>query len=70
MTQTARTSPAFDPRLRFDIPNAVNLLGYSRAKLYQEIKSGSIRIIRDGRRVFIPGSEIARKSSLDDNGAA
>ena len=65
MQQTAKAQPAFDPRLRYTITTATDFLGYSRAKLYQEIRAGTIRVIRDGRRVFVPGSEIARKSSLD-----
>lgn len=65
MTQATKAQPAFDPRLRYTIPIAIDFLGYSRAKLYQEIQAGTIRVIRDGRRVYVPGSEIARKSAVD-----
>jgi hypothetical protein len=65
MTKSSNAAqPTFDPRLRYDIPESVSLLRKSRAAVYSDIKSGRIKVIRDGRRVYIPGSEIARLSAL------
>lgn len=65
MSKPQKTQPTFDPRLRYEIPAATSFLGYSRAKLYQQIAAGEIRVIRDGRRVYVPGTEIARKCAVD-----
>jgi excisionase family DNA binding protein len=57
-----------DPNRRYRItPDAIFLLGISRATLYERIEAGQIQTIRDGRRVFIHGSELIRYSS--PNGA-
>jgi hypothetical protein len=61
---SSAVTPTFDPRLRYDIPESVNLLRKSRAAVYEDIKAGRIKVIRDGRRVYVPGSEIARLSAL------
>lgn len=54
----------FDERLRYTIPEASLLLRQSRAKTYIDIRNGNLRVIRDGKRVYIPGSEIVRRSTL------
>lgn len=56
--------PQFDPRLRYPVETAAQYLSISRAFLFKKIKSGDIVTIADGRRVFIPGSEIARLSQV------
>jgi hypothetical protein len=65
MTSRVATSAAqLDARQRYTIPETNAFLRQSRAKTYQDISSGSLAVIRDGRRVYIPGSEIIRRSSL------
>jgi hypothetical protein len=49
---------------RYPIAQANKLLAQSRAKTYQDIANGNLRVIRDGRRVYVPGSEIIRRSTL------
>ncbi len=56
--------PALDERQRYTIPESAYYLRFSRAKLYQLIKAGEIRVIKDGDRTYIPGTEIIRKSTL------
>ena len=51
-----------DTNQRYEIPEACNYLRVSRAKVYQQIRAGEIRVIKSGRRVHIPGAEIARLS--------
>jgi excisionase family DNA binding protein len=51
-----------DIHQRYDIGEAVRYLRISRARLYQKIASGEIRLIKDGRRSFVPGSAIAEAS--------
>jgi hypothetical protein len=53
-----------DTRQRYQIPEAVALLRKSRASIYLDIKAGRLKVIRDGRRTYVPGSEIARLSEL------
>jgi hypothetical protein len=61
--------PAFDPLQRYEIPEANALLRQSNAKTYGDIKAGKIRVIRDGGRTYVPGSEIARLSTLPADAA-
>jgi excisionase family DNA binding protein len=49
---------------RYPVEIAAAYFGVSRAHLFKRIKNGEIATIRDGRRVFVPGSEIARLSKL------
>lgn len=52
----------FDDRLRYPIPEAATFMRISRAKLYQNISAGLISTVKDGKRIFVPGSEILRVS--------
>jgi hypothetical protein len=56
--------PALDPLQRYEIHEAGAYLRQSRAQTYKQIKRGELRVIKDGKRAYIPGSEIARKSAL------
>lgn len=58
------TPPTLDPLQRYSVPEANAFLRQSNARTYQQIKSGELRVIRDGGRTYIPGSEIARRSTL------
>jgi predicted DNA-binding transcriptional regulator AlpA len=46
--------------LRLNIPRACAALDFSRAKVYQLMKSGELRAHHDGRRTFFLPSEIER----------
>ncbi|GAA1951148.1 helix-turn-helix domain-containing protein [Microbacterium deminutum] len=49
------------PLLHPVYPDASTLLGgMSRSKLYTEIKSGAINVVRVGRRTYIAHSELER----------
>jgi hypothetical protein len=60
----------FDPRLRYDVPEGAGLLKQSVSQTWIDIRNDRLRVIREGGRVFIPGSEIVRRSSLPEQGAA
>jgi hypothetical protein len=53
-----------DPNQRYTLQIAVALLRQSMSKTHKEIRAGSLRVIRDGKRVYIPGTEIIRRSTL------
>ena len=53
-----------DPMRRYDVDMACDFLGVSRATLYKRVKAGEIRTIKDGSRRFVPGTEIARLSTV------
>lgn len=55
---------SFDPQLRYDVPTASALLRQSIGKTYKDIRAGTLTPIKDGKRCYIPGTEIARRSSL------
>jgi len=56
--------PPIDVLQRYPIEEAILYLRQSRARTYKQIKCGELRVIKDGKRAYIPGSEIARKSTL------
>lgn len=56
--------PPLDPHQRYEIPEASAYLRQSVAKTYIDIKAGTLKIIKDGWRSFVPGSEIIRRSTL------
>lgn len=52
-----------DTLQRYSIPEAKDFLRISRSSLYLLIESGNVFTIKEGKRIFIPGSEIARLSA-------
>ena len=71
MENTARRSRDIDPlriplepHRRYIIPEAAALLRQSESSTFRQIRTGDLRVIRDGGRTYIPGSEIIRRSTL------
>ena len=54
--------PPLDLNQRYSIPEANAYLRQSRAKTYQDIKNGKLVVIKDGRRTYISGRQIATRS--------
>ena len=42
----------------YSIPEAVQITGVGRSRLYQEIESGRLRSVKVGRRTLIPANAI------------
>jgi excisionase family DNA binding protein len=55
--------PPLDPLQRYSLAEAAAYLRTSKPTLYALIHAGQITTIREGRRRYIPGSEIARRSA-------
>lgn len=55
--------PPLDPLQRYTVEESCRYLRTSRATLYEEISTGKIATIQEGRRRYVPGSEIARRSA-------
>ena len=51
-----------DPQQRYSIDEANRYLRQSRAKTYKDIASGSLKVIKDGRRTYVSGAEIILRS--------
>lgn len=51
-----------DERQRYTVTEAEAYLRISRSRLYEKIAAGEILIVKDGRRTYITGSEIAKLS--------
>ena len=56
--------PHLDPNQRYTIPESARYLRVSRAYVYQLIARGQLLSITDGKRRYIPGSQIIRRSTL------
>lgn len=58
--QSSQTLEPLDPARRYDVPTACRYLGISRPWLYRKVERGDLKLIRDGRRTFVAGTDIAR----------
>jgi len=56
--------PQLDATQRYTVEEAARYLRTSRWTVYQMLKNSQIQKIKQGKRTFIPGSEIARLSAL------
>lgn len=57
--------PPLDLNQRYTIAETNAYLRQSRAKTYQDIKTGVLPIIKDGKRTYIPGRAIAARSGAE-----
>ena len=53
-----------DANRRYSIKVVNELLSQSNSKTYEDIAAGRLKVIKDGKRTYIPGSEIVRRSTL------
>jgi hypothetical protein len=51
-----------DPNQRYTLRETHAALGQSHSKTFADIKAGRLKTILDGRRRYVPGSEIIRRS--------
>jgi hypothetical protein len=56
--------PPLDERQRYSIDEAIAYLRSSRRTLFADIREGRLATIKEGKRRFVPGSEIVRRSRL------
>jgi excisionase family DNA binding protein len=56
------TLPPLDSAQRYSIDEAIAYLRSSRKTIYDDISEGRLATIKEGKRRFVPGSEIARRS--------
>ena len=56
--------PQLDQQQRYSPEEAAAYLRKSRHKVFEDIRECRIRSIKEGKRRYIPGTEIARLSAL------
>lgn len=56
--------PHVDRYQRYEIPETSAYLRQSDARTYADIAAGRLKVIREGGRTYVPGSEIIRRSTL------
>jgi excisionase family DNA binding protein len=56
--------PPLDPQQRYTVDESCRYLRTSRTTLYEEIRAGLIATITVGRRRYVPGAEIVRRSAV------
>jgi hypothetical protein len=61
MSTNATPLPPLDERQRYTVEEAIRYLRSSRFSVYKDISAGRLATIKEGKRTFIPGSEIARR---------
>lgn len=69
-TVPARALQPLDPQQRYTIEEGITYLRSSRKSFYDDVKAGRIRLIKDGRRSYVHGSELIRRSALSREAAA
>ncbi len=47
-----------EPRRLYRIPHAMRLLSMSRSVIYEKIRAGRLRIVKEGRTTFVPAEAI------------
>jgi hypothetical protein len=57
--------PPPDPAQRYSIEELIAYLRSFRKTVYDDIREGRLATIKEGKRRFVPGSEIARRSRLE-----
>lgn len=62
MNTTLKTLPPLDAAQRYTIDEACTYLRTSRARLYAKVRAGELRVIKDGRRSYVPGTELISQS--------
>lgn len=64
MTTLKASAPTvIDERMRYSFAEACAVLRYSHATGYKEIKAGKLKVFREGRRMYVAGAELIRRSS-------
>jgi hypothetical protein len=56
--------PPLDLAQRYSIEESIAYLRSSRKTVFDDIREGRLASINEGKRRFIPGSEIARRSRI------
>ncbi len=62
--------PPLDERQRYTVEEAIRYLRSSRLTIYKDIAAGRLATIKEGKRRYVPGSEIARRSAAPSEGVA
>lgn len=55
--------PPLDPMQRYTVEESCRYLRISRTWLYEQINTGLIATIKQGRRRYVPGAELVRRSA-------
>lgn len=56
--------PPIDAAQRYEVQESIDYLRTCRKTFYDDVKAGRIRLIKDGRRSYVHGSELIRRSAL------
>lgn len=54
--------PPLDANQRYTYEESIAYLRESRRKFFMDVKEGKIKVIEDGRRRYVPGYELIRRS--------
>jgi hypothetical protein len=62
--------PAIDKVQRYTVEESLRYLRTSRASFYAAVKQRRINLIKEGRRSYVSGAQIAKLSCVPDESAA
>ncbi len=61
---TISALPPIDPQQRYTIHEGIAYLRSSRKTFYEDVRAGRVKLIKDGRRSYVHGTELIRRSAL------
>jgi excisionase family DNA binding protein len=56
--ETTSAAPPLPEKLLYKIPDAMRLLSMSRSVIYEQIRAGRLRVVKQGRATLVPASAI------------
>ena len=59
-----KSLPPLDANQRYTINETAAYLRLSRVRLYAKVNAGELRLLKDGRRSYVPGREIIAASQF------
>ena len=63
--ETARAL-GLEPRAVYSVRTAAKILGIGQASLYRAVRAGKLKVIRVGRVMYVPVTELARVLESDE----
>jgi len=72
MPTTVKKPPVpaqLDANQRYSLAESWEILRQSPAKTFDDIKKGKLRVFKDGKRTYVPGYELIRRSRPPESSA-
>ncbi len=69
-TKKALIPAQIDPNQRYSLAETCAILRQSPAKTFEDIRAGTLRVFKEGKRTYVSGAELIRRSRPPEQFAA